>query len=109
MDTLSKMSFLEKSQTEPARLSHRRSRTDDNPSVERLHEALSKPGAVKINVKGAFIIDEDRDGSPPPQGAEWDGIQWDKKDIRLPHHCETVSHVAIDVSALSKSECSTSD
>lgn len=87
------MSALEKSHTEPARSSHRHCRT---ASVERLQEAISKPGAVKINVTGAFIIDEEREASPPPQGAEWDGIQWDRKDIRLPHHTATVSHVAID-------------
>lgn len=50
--------------------------------------------AVKINVEGAFIVDEelsDRNGV----GSEH--VHWEHKDIRLPYHTDVVSHVAVDV------------
>lgn len=53
-----------------------------------------KPASVKINVEGAFIVDEetsDRNGG----GNEF--VHWEHKDIRLPHHTDVVSHVALDV------------
>ena len=63
------------------------------------------PGTIKINVQGAFIVD-DEEPSPilaPVDGAnpeESDGIEYqhDTKDIRLPNQTAVVSHVAIDVS-----------
>lgn len=61
----------------------------------RLEEAISNPGAVKINVTGAFIVDDD-DRSRSP--IEADGVHYENKDIRLPHHTGVVSHVAVDVS-----------
>jgi len=53
-----------------------------------------KPASVKINVEGAFIVDEetcDKDGG----GSEF--VHREHKDIRLPHHIDVVSHVALDV------------
>lgn len=59
--------------------------------------AITNPGAVKINVKGAFIVDEEpRSRSRSP--IEADGVHYESKDIRLPHHTGVVSHVAVDVS-----------
>jgi type II pantothenate kinase len=63
--------------------------------VPRVEEAISNPGAVKINVTGAFIVDDD-DRSRSP--VEADGVHYENKDIRLPHHTGVVSHVAVDVS-----------
>lgn len=60
-------------------------------------DAIANPGAVKINVEGAFIVDEEpqsRSRSP----VEADGVHYESKDIRLPHHTGVVSHVAVDVS-----------
>lgn len=62
-------------------------------------DAITNPGAVKINVQGAFIVDEEpqsRSKSP----VEADGVHYESKDIRLPHHTGIVSHVAVDVSCV---------
>ncbi|OQD76863.1 hypothetical protein PENDEC_c003G02614 [Penicillium decumbens] len=69
----------------------RRKRPGRLPRVE---EAISNPGAVKINVTGAFIVDDD-DRSRSP--VEADGVHYENKDIRLPHHTGVVSHVAVDI------------
>lgn len=61
----------------------------------RLEEAISNPGAVKINVTGAFILDDEVRARSP---VETDGVYYENKDIRLPHHTGVVSHVAVDVS-----------
>ncbi|KAL9103398.1 MAG: hypothetical protein Q9163_001537 [Psora crenata] len=54
-----------------------------------LDEVILSPGTVKINVKGAFIAEEEK---------HWiDGAQQDTKDIRLPNHTAIVSHVALDI------------
>lgn len=59
--------------------------------------AIANPGAVKINVEGAFIVDEEpRSRSRSPIDAE--GVHYESQDIRLPHHTGVVSHVAVDVS-----------
>ena len=68
--------------------------------------AISHPGSVKINVKGAFIVDQgsttpgistpgNGNGQSSPTSLEHSGHQ--TKDIRLPNHTAVVSHVAIDV------------
>jgi hypothetical protein len=67
-------------------------------TVDRLEEAISNPGAVKINVKGAFIVEND--SSPSEYLPEGEGVYYERKDIRLPHHTSVVSHVAVDVSLL---------
>ena len=66
-----------------------------------LDETILFPGDVKINVQGAFIVDEeentplaDCNGLLPG-----DGVQQDTRGIRLPNHKAIVSHVALDVSA----------
>lgn len=53
------------------------------------------PAAVKINVEGAFIVDDE---SADRNGGGSEHVHWEHKDIRLPHHSDLVSHVAIDVS-----------
>ncbi|KAN0074267.1 Fumble domain containing protein [Elaphomyces granulatus] len=64
-------------------------------TVDRLEEAISNPGAVKINVKGAFIVEND--SSPSEYLPEGEGVYYERKDIRLPHHTSVVSHVAVDI------------
>lgn len=61
----------------------------------RLEQAISNPGTVKINVTGAFIVDDEYRARSP---LETDGVHYENKDIRLPHHTGVVSHVAVDVS-----------
>ena len=63
-------------------------------SIYSIDEKITKPGAVRINVTGAFIVD---DGTVTPQVMEDDGAVHDTRDIRLPHHTAVVSHVAVDV------------
>ncbi|KAL9127172.1 MAG: hypothetical protein Q9217_003905 [Psora testacea] len=55
-----------------------------------LDEVILSPGTVKINVQGAFIVEEEK---------HWigDGAQHDTRDIRLPNHTGLVSHVALDI------------
>ncbi|KAJ5820330.1 hypothetical protein N7474_005921 [Penicillium riverlandense] len=70
-------------------------RTDESRKPRpRLEEAITNPGAVKINVTGAFIVD-DEPRSKSPVDAE--GVHYENKDIRLPHHTGVVSHVAVDI------------
>jgi type II pantothenate kinase len=59
-----------------------------------LDETILAPGAVKINVQGAFIVDE---LEPQGENLSEDGAQHDTRGIRLPHHTDVVSHVALDI------------
>ncbi len=59
-----------------------------------LDESIFSPGPVKINVEGAFIVDEEIISK---EDSSDDGAQHDTRDIRLPHHEAVVSHVALDV------------
>lgn len=58
-----------------------------------IQEAILHPGNVRINVQGAFIVDEEQPGTPQSEDYEHD-----PKDIRLPNHTAVVSHIALDVS-----------
>ena len=75
-------------------------------SAADMQSTINRPGAIKINVAGAYIIDhEDEDGShgsnsSSPSGsqeAEEHSYQHHKRDIRLPNHTSVVSHVAADI------------
>ncbi|KAF2738107.1 fumble-domain-containing protein [Polyplosphaeria fusca] len=57
-----------------------------------IEETILHPGTVRINVQGAFIVDE---GPATPQSEE-EGTH-DPRDIRLPNHTAVVSHVAVDI------------
>jgi len=61
-----------------------------------LDTTLSHPGSVRINVKGAFIVDQ---GTTTPASSNGRGSpnNHETKDIRLPNHTAVVSHIAIDV------------
>ena len=65
---------------------------------EPLNRAISHPGSVKINVEGAFIVDDEPSSRNGTGHADGSGIHYEHKDIRLPHHTGLVSHVAVDVS-----------
>jgi type II pantothenate kinase len=79
--------------TNPAK--HARVRTN----TAEIDSTIIHPGSVKINVKGAFIVDQD--SHSPSEGvlaATANGGSHDTKDIRLPNHTAVVSHIAVDVS-----------
>src|SRR4051794_18060375 len=61
-----------------------------------LDTTLNHPGSVRINVKGAFIVDQ---GTTTPDSSNGRGSpnHHETKDIRLPNHTAVVSHIAIDV------------
>jgi type II pantothenate kinase len=67
-----------------------------------IDSTIIHPGSVKINVKGAFIVDHDA-VSPGLNATNLNGGVHDTKDIRLPNHTAVVSHIAVDVFALSTS------
>jgi type II pantothenate kinase len=58
-----------------------------------IQDTILHPGDVRINVQGAFIVDEEQPSTPLSEDYEHD-----TKDIRLPNHTEVVSHIAVDVS-----------
>jgi type II pantothenate kinase len=61
-----------------------------------IDSTITHPGSVKINVQGAFIVDQDA-ASPNGSVASTNGGNHDTKDIRLPNHTAVVSHIAVDV------------
>ncbi|KIW79137.1 pantothenate kinase [Fonsecaea pedrosoi CBS 271.37] len=68
----------------------------DGDAPGRPPRAPPNPASVKINVEGAFIVDDEmntRNGT----GDEHEHVHWEHKDIRLPHHTDVVSHVALDI------------
>jgi type II pantothenate kinase len=58
-----------------------------------IEDTILHPGTVRINVQGAFIVDEEEPTTP-----QSDDYEHDPRDIRLPNHTAVVSHVAVDVS-----------
>lgn len=57
-----------------------------------IQDTILHPGTVRINVQGAFIVDDE------PVTPRSDDYEHDPRDIRLPNHTALVSHVAVDVS-----------
>jgi hypothetical protein len=56
-----------------------------------IEDTILRPGTVRINVQGAFIVIDE------PSTRSYD-YEHDPKDIRLPNHTAVVSHIAVDVS-----------
>ena len=77
-------------------------RGDDGDGGGRPHRAPPNPSDVKINVEGAFIVDDESPCSESKNGTAGEGVYFENKDIRLPHHTAVVSHVAVDVNSLSR-------
>jgi hypothetical protein len=57
-----------------------------------VEETILHPGTVRINVQGAFIVNDE---PSTPRGEDY---EHDTRDIRLPNHTAVVSHIAVDVS-----------
>ena len=75
-------------------------------SATDMRSTINQPGAIKINVTGAYVIDHEEedplqtnDGSSPPASQEGDehSYQHHNRDIRLPNQTGVVSHVAADI------------
>ncbi|GAB1311679.1 hypothetical protein MFIFM68171_01889 [Madurella fahalii] len=81
--------------TSTAAAANGRPRTATGPAE--IDETLSHPGSVRINVKGAFIVDQDSATPTSSNGRSGSPGHHDTKDIRLPNHTAVVSHIAIDI------------
>jgi hypothetical protein len=75
---------------------------DDN----RLHRIPTLAASVKINVEGALIVDDETEKEDTLPAEH---VHWERKDIRLPHHDDVVSHVAVDVPTPCRVELSFTD
>jgi len=62
-----------------------------------IDSTITHPGSVKINVKGAFIVDQESASPGGANNGNLSGGTHDTKDIRLPNHTAVVSHIAVDV------------
>ncbi|RAL61837.1 hypothetical protein DID88_002900 [Monilinia fructigena] len=69
---------------------HLRARTN----TAEIDSTIIHPGSVKINVTGAFIVDQD---SVSPKELNVNERNYDTQDIRLPNHTAVVSHIAVDI------------
>lgn len=65
-----------------------------------IDSTIIHPGSVKINVKGAFIVEQEpkSPGTHGLNGRSGSPDHYQTKDIRLPNHTAVVSHIAVDVS-----------
>ncbi|KAI1348032.1 fumble-domain-containing protein [Xylaria sp. FL0043] len=67
-------------------------------STAEIDSTISHPGSVRINVKGAFIVDGTDQPATPANGyTTANGSYHEGKDIRLPNHTAVVSHIAVDI------------
>ncbi|ETI27558.1 pantothenate kinase [Cladophialophora carrionii CBS 160.54] len=66
----------------------------EDDAATRPPRAPPNPASVKINVEGAFIVDDEMNAK---NGTANEHVHWEHKDIRLPHHTDVVSHVAVDI------------
>lgn len=70
-------------------------------SIAEIDSTITHPGSVRINVKGAYIVDTPEEpGTPANISASAGNSYYETKDIRLPNHTAVVSHIAVDVSFL---------
>jgi type II pantothenate kinase len=73
-----------------------------NTDTAEIDSTITHPGSVKINVQGAFIVDQE---ASPTSASSPNGGSYDTKDIRLPNHTAVVSHIAVDASLAIASLC----
>jgi type II pantothenate kinase len=64
-------------------------------STDEIDDTITRPGSVKINVTGAFIVDPDVATPTTANGRV--SPTHETSDIRLPNHTAVVSHIAVDV------------
>ncbi|KAK4161830.1 fumble-domain-containing protein [Cladorrhinum sp. PSN259] len=81
----------------------RNRRWSETTVTAEIDETLSRPGSVRINVEGAFIVDQEAgsptssDGGGSANGRSGSPGRHETSDIRLPNHTAVVSHIAIDI------------
>ncbi|KAK4125326.1 fumble-domain-containing protein [Parathielavia appendiculata] len=61
-----------------------------NADIAEIDETLSHPGSVRINVKGAFIVDQETSTPTTPDGRSGSPGRHETKDIRLPNHTAVI-------------------
>ncbi|KAI2782195.1 fumble-domain-containing protein [Daldinia loculata] len=67
-------------------------------STAEIDSTIIHPGSVRINVKGAFIVDTpEQPGTPANVSGSGGNNYYETKDIRLPNHTAVVSHIAVDI------------
>ncbi|KAI0173637.1 fumble-domain-containing protein [Hypoxylon sp. FL1284] len=67
-------------------------------STAEIDSTIIHPGSVRINVKGAFIVDTpDQPGTPAASSGLAGNSHHETKDIRLPNHTSVISHIAVDI------------
>ncbi|KAI9829304.1 MAG: hypothetical protein M1826_005768 [Phylliscum demangeonii] len=68
------------------------------PRTASIQTTITHPGSVRINVQGAFIVDDEPDVAAGPGTHTGNGHgHGHGHDIRLPNHTAVVSHVALDI------------
>ncbi|TDZ15501.1 Pantothenate kinase [Colletotrichum sidae] len=72
-----------------------RTRARTMTSTEEIDSTIIRPGSVRINVKGAFIVDPD--STSPSNNGRGSPTHHETSDIRLPNHHAVVSHIAVDI------------
>ncbi|OTB02880.1 hypothetical protein M426DRAFT_322302 [Hypoxylon sp. CI-4A] len=65
-------------------------------STAEIDSTIIHPGSVRINVKGAFIVDTPEQPGTPANLSSG-GSSYETKDIRLPNHTAVISHIAVDI------------
>ncbi|OTA87526.1 hypothetical protein M434DRAFT_375418 [Hypoxylon sp. CO27-5] len=67
-------------------------------STAEIDSTIIHPGSVRINVKGAFIVETpEQPGTPANPTSPGGNSYHETKDIRLPNHTAVVSHIAVDI------------
>ncbi|KAI1092896.1 fumble-domain-containing protein [Rostrohypoxylon terebratum] len=67
-------------------------------STAEIDSTITHPGSVRINVKGAFIVDTpEQPGTPANPSGSGGNSYHETKDIRLPNHTAIISHIAVDI------------
>ncbi|KAF2019757.1 pantothenate kinase 4 [Aaosphaeria arxii CBS 175.79] len=80
--------------TDSSAVQTRARRTTALSTQSDIHDAILHPGNVRINVRGAFIVDDTNSEPSTPRSEDY---EHDPHEIRLPHHTEVVSHIAVDI------------
>ncbi|KAI0883826.1 fumble-domain-containing protein [Annulohypoxylon maeteangense] len=66
-------------------------------STAEIDSTITHPGSVRINVKGAFIVDTPEQPGTPANPSGTGNSYHETKDIRLPNHTAVISHIAVDI------------
>lgn len=83
----------------------RRQRPRTMTSTHEIDSTITRPGSVRINVEGAFIVDPEATTPALENGVNGrvSPTHHETSDIRLPNHTAVVSHIAVDVSSFNSS------